>query len=364
MLLPLYGQNGAPSTFGFGKANAGLWYNKFCNEWEDHGKQWKLETRKRDWINSVTSTRDGKPTAVGDKGLIDEAVQRLTGLVSALRGQIRFYRTNGRFVAGLGYEHPVENGFTWHHTLGVPYLPGSSLKGTLRHWAEEWEKVENDVIARVFGPEDDDEKSVGSVIFFDALPSTLVQLEADVMTPHYGEYYQRGLAPGDWQSPNPIPILAVASKQSFVFSVAPRRISDGEDVAVVMKWLDSALTWTGVGAKTAVGYGRFEADALLQQTLEEEQRRQAREAAKATMSPVRREMEDDGYDGQPDRFMTELTNKWLKRMMSEETQLTERREIADLLAKWYQAHRPDQWLKPSGKNEAKVKQIKGVLDRP
>ncbi|MCX7803356.1 MAG: RAMP superfamily CRISPR-associated protein, partial [Meiothermus ruber] len=37
---------------------------------------------------------------------------------------------------GLGNSSPIENGLAIHHTYGVPYLPGSALKGLLRRVAE------------------------------------------------------------------------------------------------------------------------------------------------------------------------------------------------------------------------------------
>jgi len=40
-------------------------------------------------------------------------------------------------ATGLGNPHPVENGFTFSHPHGVPYIPGSSVKGIIRRAAEE-----------------------------------------------------------------------------------------------------------------------------------------------------------------------------------------------------------------------------------
>ena len=41
------------------------------------------------------------------------------------------------FTTGLGNEHPLENGFSFLNPYGLPYLPGSSVKGVLRRAAEE-----------------------------------------------------------------------------------------------------------------------------------------------------------------------------------------------------------------------------------
>ena len=141
---------------------------------------------------------------------------------------MRAYRTASRFVTGLGREHPVENGFTWHHTLGTPYLPGSSVKGVLRNWVAHWvDASDKSLVANLFGPEGKaTEKSAGDLIFFDALPTSPVSLENEVMTPHYSEYYRDNgdsKPPADWYSPIPIPFLTVAEGQGFIFGIAPRQ---------------------------------------------------------------------------------------------------------------------------------------------
>ncbi len=41
------------------------------------------------------------------------------------------------FTTGLGNEHPLENGFAFLNPYGLPYLPGSGVKGAVRRAAEE-----------------------------------------------------------------------------------------------------------------------------------------------------------------------------------------------------------------------------------
>ncbi len=48
------------------------------------------------------------------------------------------------FVTGMGLEHPLENGFSFLHPYGLPYLPGSSVKGVVRRAAEELALFEPD----------------------------------------------------------------------------------------------------------------------------------------------------------------------------------------------------------------------------
>jgi len=236
------------------ESNAGLWYDKFCDQWLD---EWEGlgDASKRNWIQQVTRG------PVGDSRLIGEIVRRRLNLITQCRGTPFHFKTEGPFVTGLGRNHPVENGFAWHQTLGTPYLPGSSVKGIVRSWATIWEEESKEIINRVFGPRNSNSPSVGSVIFLDAIPEGQVRLKADVMTPHYGPYYQGNEPPADWHNPVPVPFLVVDSKQDFLFGLLPRRpqeVQDKEDCQKAIKWLKDALKYIGGGAKTAAGYGRFE----------------------------------------------------------------------------------------------------------
>ena len=342
--------------------HAGLWYDKFGSKWAE--KNDELEFDKLEWIKTVVGN-------VGQTELIDEMKERLCRLALARGGRVCFFKTDGRFVTGLGREHPVENGFTWHFLLGAPFLPGSSVKGVVRAWAETWLQEEQSVIDRIFGPEGKKARRTGSVVFFDALPVAPVRLEAEVITPHYMDYYRGKEPPADWHSPNPIPFLTVAGGQTFVFALAPRRPEnegDRADVALAAGWLEEALLNAGAGAKTASGYGRFIRDqrkeTAWKEELEQTARREEEEkraAALAAMSPVRREMEADGYSTDENKVMQQMTGKWLNQMESPDVPPQTRWEIAALLAEWYQKNKADQWEKPNKKNREKIDRINKVL---
>ncbi len=356
-LLPLYRGHAAPATYTDG-SNTGLWYNKFVNKW---GAEWQFEEGKKEWVKTMDSK------VVGEADLIRETVERMAHLTSALGGETRCFATAWHFVTGLGLEHPVENGFAWHYTLGVPFIPASSVKGVVRSWAET-EGAEDEEVARVLGSQ----ATVGSVIFFDALPVKPVKLQADVMTPHYSHYHQdKGgpACPGDWDDPVPIPFLTVASNQVFMFSMAPRRKDNPEDCADLersIRWLEEALEFGGIGAKTATGYGRF----VRRETVETElistytgQNQISAKVPEGPMSPIRKEMEADGYsDKSTARFMEALTKKWLSRMESSDHSAEERHEIATLLKAWYIEYLPAMWKKPNKKNASKIARIKKVLE--
>lgn len=264
--LPLF-QCDAPKHFPRSDANTGLWYDKFCSSW-DAG--WKMSGEKKlAWIKTVVGV-------VGSKTLIKEFEDRQRQLADRSGGKVFQFITDSRFATGLGREHPIENGFAWHYTLGTPYLPGSSIKGLIRNWAEQWEDKRSEAKVILGGP-----GSVGRVLVLDALPTQQPSLEADVMTPHYSAYYQNGEAPGDWLSPIPIPFLVVAKGSSFQFAIVPNTPADEPFIDTVKEWLTKALQWLGAGAKTSVGYGRFERDEEAEEKLEHEAATRKQKAAEA-----------------------------------------------------------------------------------
>ncbi len=263
-MRPLYNSDNLPSRRPQA-AHYGLWYDKYCNTWKSNWTDGLGEDGKKTWINTVVGH-------VGQKQALEETSQRLAILLESAGQNPHFYKTSSNFVTGLGREHPVENGFAWHHSLGVPYLPSSSIKGMVRSWASKWAKgVNRQDIEEIFGlsagvlsQNRETNSRVGKVIILDALPIRSVQLKADIMTPHYGEYYSSEgnniTPPADYLSPTPIPFLVVSKGCTFQFGVLPRCKDEASICRQVLSWLEQALIHLGFGAKTSVGYGHFEQD--------------------------------------------------------------------------------------------------------
>jgi len=255
MVLPLYRiDEGRRPRLG-NRGNTGLWYDKFCDAWNqgwsmaaEKGSQ-SPKSGKNEWIEKATRS------TAGDGDLLGEHTARVARLVAARGGRFGVFEAASRFVTGLGRSHPVENGFAWHHTLGTPYLPGSSIKGLVRSWVREWTDEPPEDVDRIFGKGG----SVGAVCFLDAIPTRSPRLEEDVITPHYAGW-DEGEPPGDWRSPVPIPFLVTAAGAKLLFAVLPRAGAAPEDLERVWTWIEEALDWAGAGAKTAVGYGRFTLD--------------------------------------------------------------------------------------------------------
>lgn len=233
-------------------ANLGLVFDKFFDGWNGAFEDYDSKEAKSLWVKRVARDRPAP--------LLADAVARQKALAEKLGGAVWYAVATSRFVTGTGIANPLENGFAFHHTLGVPYLTASGLKGAARNYWTEWHDPKpNDrsEIDRFFEGEG---KSVGSVIFFDMLPIAPVTLVPEVMTPHYGDWYQKGEAPGDWMSPTPIPFIAVEAGAVFQVAAAPRVSGDPNRQAnreKLRSLLETTLDVTGLGAKTAVGYGRF-----------------------------------------------------------------------------------------------------------
>jgi len=228
---------------------------------------------------------------------------------------VHVFKTTSRLVVGLGDESIYETNVRLMRNYGVPYIPGSALKGVAKHWAVykiaetlqgNSEKYQGDFSAlagrvqRALDGRDEDfygeltslswdlvleglggpltlalgealepfrevfgtTNHEGTVVFFDALPlpesiwETPI-LELDIMNPHYPRYYQGNEPPGDWQEPNPIFFLTVPMGIEFKIAVGLRE-GNANHVNLASALLAGALSELGVGAKTALGYGRLE----------------------------------------------------------------------------------------------------------
>jgi CRISPR-associated protein Cmr6 len=150
------------------------------------------------------------------------------------------------------------------HTWGVPYLPGSALKGLASAAAHQlgndapWRKAVQK------SPQGEDHKLLfgdttiqGCVTFHDAwwIPErndAPLPLDLDVMTVHHPDYYRDGQsAPADWDEPNPVAFMTARGKYLVALS--------GPEAWVVRagQWLEAGLAELGLGAKTQAGYGRM-----------------------------------------------------------------------------------------------------------
>lgn len=242
-----------------GRGNRGLFYQKFFSYWPSDFTGKIAPGDKQKWVEKFCGSIPETGCAL-----------RLSKLATACNGRVEAFVSTSPFVTGMGLAHGIENGFLFHHTLGVPYLPGSSIKGLMRAWAKQWEGGDEDrTIARLFGRDDKDTDGHGAglVIVFDALPLGPVELMAEVITPHTGGWRNETAParhpPADWISPNPIPFLAAAPNTEFQFALGLRAGGTADDLETAFGYLTQALEWIGAGAKTAIGFGRFQDPAVV-----------------------------------------------------------------------------------------------------
>ena len=181
-----------------------------------------------------------------------------------------------RLAIGLGNESVLETSMTLHHTYGFPYIPGQALKGAIRNYVismnfiSEQEALKDKDFCNIFGGGEGAaiEKS-GSVMFFDAFPTAEPKIMKDIMNPHFSPYYSGNgnKPPGDYYDPVPVTFLTVNGtsfrfmaglKRGREWKLENNRIGTGDMKTVVGEWIEKSLSIFGIGAKTSVGYGRFE----------------------------------------------------------------------------------------------------------
>lgn len=201
-------------------------------------------------------------------------------------------RLSSSFVSGLGMAHPTETGMVLDHTSGLPYIPAAGQKGVLRlahlinslcdengkwHSEEELERLgivfkkngdlhwnEDSASKTIFGAGGDKDALAGQLVLMDAYPLTPPVLGEEILNPHFKDYYEGKRRPTEDQSPVPIKFLVVKQGAEFVFRLLLRQSfasaleKDQEKLAdFIEKNLRRAICEEGVGAKTALGFGRF-----------------------------------------------------------------------------------------------------------
>ena len=319
-------------------------------------------------IESQASTH-----ALGDSS--QELVKQLTKrqrqqLLQFVRCGIELYcldaTVDWRLIVGLGSEHVQETNMTLHHVYGIPYIPGSAVKGVLRHWwlQENFSNDENKALCdekfvALFGSQ----KRRGQVQFLDAYPEK-VCFATDIMNPHYPNYYSGNAPPTDDQNPVPINFLTVERTSfRFVFLTQTSGLLDR-----LKERFERALEMKGIGAKTAVGYGYFrdfedQTDKIIgefkrQQQAQQEEIARKREAERLeSLSPVERLAEElNGLTDSPEHE-ERATHIYAAELQS--LQGDEKRMVAQALKDYWE--RINKWEGGSKKQRTKVQKVKSIL---
>lgn len=235
------------------------------------------------------------PNPKGDKSLVAEQNKLLTGSSFSDDNHIPFIVENPAankndsiihdiaypgLVTGIGINHEAKIegefklGVHFDYTWGMPVVYGSSVKGVLRAYFEDFYQEDQakpkakDLFNDIFEGRDvakehqlkDNKKYYKSIynrdIFFDAVITEADSkgriLCSDSITPH-----------GDNPLKNPTPLtflkIASGSTMKFRFKLVDSEIDGKVFTAAQKKALfEEILKTVGIGAKTNVGYGQFQ----------------------------------------------------------------------------------------------------------
>lgn len=222
--------------------------------------------------------------------------------------------TTSRLLVGLGAESVIETSIALHRTYGVPYIPGSALKGVARRFArqalgEEWAEGSN-AFNLLFGRAGNDDSFRGLVTFHDALPiPNTWKLVPDTITVHHPDYYtsKKRDVPGPSDGDAPVPVALLTATGKFLLPLTGPLAWVGAAARI----LRLGLRESGIGAKTAIGYGRMNltADWLPEDDLPSPSRSasQAKAPAPSAAAPLTKEVRIERFApnrGNPQHYAT------------------------------------------------------------
>jgi CRISPR-associated protein Cmr6 len=277
-------------------------------------------TYKAEVAGALSCVNVDSPTLAKRQG--ENALHLLALLEKSYSGRSHTFvgTLGGRLLINMGGGVQENAGMSLDRCFGLPFIPGTAIKGVARHsalWdirnttdpADQKRKIRlalltfgfiasdiqkgdfvwaahgnKQLVAEAGAPFTRNDLFKGTLSFLPAYPSEAPQIIAEVLTPHpRAQDAARGQ--GD---PRPIFFPSVDKGSSFAFAIIGSWIPDGVDLSEVLaqagQWLRSAITGQGIGAKTGAGYGWFEIDPQA-----EEKRRQLMDelANKATEAKIK-----------------------------------------------------------------------------
>ncbi len=247
-------------------AHPGLLFDRYFPCWSKRSGNIALDRPVSNSLQKYCNrfnTLKNKPWFLEKLSRIHEGLQ---GIVQENKGREIEFRLTGPLAIGLGLDHPTENGFVFDRACGVPFLPGTSIKGLCRAWARACGKERH--VEDIMGA-DNEPFTRGSVVFLPAYPATWPMLGMDCICNHHFDYYnmpydKRGFLRGDYPCPldieSPVPIyhLALRAETKFVFRIMCLDKGASYLLDRTEALLAEALEYYGIGARTAVGYGTME----------------------------------------------------------------------------------------------------------
>ncbi|OZG70351.1 type III-B CRISPR module RAMP protein Cmr6 [Hahella sp. CCB-MM4] len=197
-------------------------------------------------------------------------------------------KLENRMLIGLSGTGALETGCTLSHCHGMPYIPGSSIKGVVRAWAEKQLPGKQKIIQQLLGTPQNEllPNLAGVVNFHDAwwIPNNQKPFVQEIVTSHHKDYYADGGATPASDLDSPVPNALIGVRGSFLFVLEGRT----EYTGPAMKMLKRALQENGIGAKTASGYGYMRPDQKQENRLQGETRQRMEEREDARLTDTHR----------------------------------------------------------------------------
>lgn len=324
-------------------SNRSLWFDRFAEP------KLKKEDRQK-WFEAIASVPHDKFRANMWKEFLFKEL-------NILPSDILFMKLNARLIVNSAVGVIENAGLCLDRFSGLPFIPGSAVKGCARRMAIQRLKEAPDEISKkdilekatlMFGWNASDwstgnlrgnaetpdfrwacsetlwpqiasqtraslstrlntgatfpDSYAGCVRFLPAYPlySPKKDIEIDVITCHHQQYYsnpQKNKAE-DNEDPNPVFFPAVAPEHVFCFAVMPdnTRAADSSLLEQAKTWLNDGLTDFGLGAKTNAGYGWFKnVSKTFSENIAEEFRKQEEIAKKEAEREAQKQTEEESH---------------------------------------------------------------------
>lgn len=176
----------------------------------------------------------------------------------------------------------IYNGFSLDPVSGMPFIPGSSLKGMLRScfpdeennvkYSDKRREYIKSILADKCLVEYDDIEALrknifeNNDVFLGAFPKikndSEALLDTDIITPHTPDWYSDYNPLKRYANPIPVTILKVRPGVEFIFSFILHDMTDEDGKVIVSAenkrvLFENLLSDFGIGAKTDVGFGKL-----------------------------------------------------------------------------------------------------------
>jgi CRISPR-associated protein Cmr6 len=154
--------------------------------------------------------------------------------------------------------HRLEQYYTELHALPLNgYIPGSSIRGLVRSWAKQNPDLQHRM-EQLLGHQDNQQNQIyaGKIEFLDAYPENPTPLSIDIVNPQ--ERFQ--VYHDSTKQSNPTPLYTLGNGDDpipvtiAIRGTSPHKVTPAE-VEEVWGWVEQALSFYGVGSRTASGYG-------------------------------------------------------------------------------------------------------------